>query len=169
MIGQQSVSISIYICGLLFIVFVITGPTQWIPRILLIVGVIFTLMSICWINYYVSKNNLKPLIDRINPETEEVWVRITKSKLLTFQVVKKGVYGQTKGMAQGKKSDVIDHGDFPIRLINGNSAILTYDEMGRNVNLDHAVAWKQLFKEQKVNTAEEAYNKAKKVVADATS
>lgn len=167
MIGQQTVSVSIYIFGLFFTVLVIVGPTQWIPRILLIVGVIFTLMSICWMNYFVSKNNLKPLIDRINPETEEVWVRITKSKLLTFQVVKKGVYGQTKGMAQGKKCDVIDHGDFPIRLINGNSAILTYDEMHRNINLDEAVASKQLFKQHKVNNIKEAYQKAKKVATSA--
>jgi len=127
----------------------------------------FTLMGICWINYYVSKNRLQPLINRINPETDEVWVRVTKNKLLTFQVVKKGVYGQTKGIMQGKKADVIDRGDYPIRLLNGNSAIFVSDIMSHNLNLDHAVAWKQLMKNNNVTTGKEAYEKAKKEIDNA--
>jgi len=75
--------------------------------------------------------------------------------------VKKGVYGQTKGVMHNKKADVVDKGDFPISLINGNRAEMVYDMMSHNVNLDHAVAWKQLFKKHNVGSGEEAYHKSK--------
>jgi len=88
-----------------------------------------------------------------------VWVRITKNKLLTFQLVKKGVYGQTKGIVHKHKSDVIDKGDFPISTINGNRALLVYDMSSQNINPEHVVAWKNIFKKYKVGNAKEAYFK----------
>jgi len=149
--------------GLFFLLVILVGPTDLIVKMFAIISIIFTLFAIIWINYLISYNHLQPLINRINRENQEVWVRITKNKLLTFQVVKRGVYGQTKGIVHRMKSDVIDRGDFPIQTINGNNAIIVYDKMSHNINLDHAVGWKQLFKTHKVGSAKEAYTKAEKV------
>lgn len=167
MIGHQTVSMSIYVVGMMFLIWVIMGPTEEIVKVLVFVGIVFTLMGIIWINYLVSANRLQPLINRIKPETHDVWVRFTKNNLLTFQVVKKGVYGQTKGIMQGKKADVVDRGDFPIRLINGNTGIIINDMMSHNVNLDHAVAWKKIYKNEKVSSSREAYEKAVEMVDNA--
>jgi len=167
MIGQQSVSVMLYIIGLVPLIIAISEPMHIIPIILIIVSIIFTLFALAWINYLVSYNRLGPLINRIKPESEVVWVRITKDKLLTFHIAKKGVYGQTKGMTFNKKADVIDKGDFPIRTLSGNNAILTWDKISHNVNAEHTVAWKQLFKKHKVSSGEEAYRKAKKVADNA--
>ena len=167
MIGQQSVSAMIYIVGLIPLVIAISGGMHIIPIFLIIISIVLTLFALVWILYLISYNRLGSLINRISPTNEVVWVRITKDKQLVFQVSKKGVYGQTKSVTYGKKSDVIDKGDFPIRLLNGNNAILTYDKLSHNVNADEAVAWKQLYKQHNVQSGEEAYTKAKKVADNA--
>ena len=161
--GHQSASVMIYLIGLFMFILVFAFPVDVLVYVLVIAGIIFTFMSIVYINYLVSYNRLTPLINRINRENEIIWVRVTKDKLLTFQVAKKGVHGQTKGIMHGKKADVVDKGDFPIQCLNGNNAIIVYDRMSRNVNLDQAVAWKQLFKKHKVSTGKDAYIKSKKV------
>jgi len=161
--GHQSASVMIYLIGLFMFILVFAFPVDVLVYVLVIAGIIFTFMSIVYINYLVSYNRLTPLINRINRENEIIWVRVTKDKLLTFQVAKKGVHGQTKGIMHGKKADVVDKGDFPIQCLNGNNAIIVYDRMSRNVNLDQAVAWKQLFKKHKVRTGKDAYIKSKKV------
>jgi len=169
MIGQQIVSIFLYIFGLFFflITFATGAPVPVIIKVFILVGIIFTLFGIIWINYLVSYNQLTPLINHIRADKELIWVHVTKDNLLTFKLAKTGVYGQTKGMMGSKKADVINKGDFPIRFINGNRGIITYEKMSHNINLDHAVAWKKLFEEQKISTGEEAYQKAKEVTDNA--
>ena len=98
------------------------------------------IMAFVWTNWLISYSGFQPGMNRINPEKEEIWADVSKDHLLTLQIVPKGVYGQTKGIMRGHKADVIDKGDFPIRLKNGNSAILVYDLMSHNINLNHAVA-----------------------------
>lgn len=163
MIGVQSISMMIYVFGLLPLMYVITGPIPDLPRVMIFVSIFMTMSSLIWINYLISYNRLQPLINRIRPENEIVWVRITKDKLLTFHVAKKGVYGQTKGVMHRKKADVIDKGDYPISLINGNRAIFVSDRSSHNINVDNAVAWKQLFKKYKVKSGRDAYLKSERV------
>jgi hypothetical protein len=164
MIGQQTVSVMLYIIGLFCLILVFLGRLEFMQMFLIIISIVFTMFGLLWINYLVSYNRLGPLINRISPTNEIVWIRITKDKQLVFQIAKKGVYGQTKGVNFGKKADVIDKGDFPIRCLNGNNAMLTWDKISHNVNPDEAVAWKQLFKQHKVSSGKEAYKKAKKVL-----
>lgn len=164
MIGNQSLCIGLYIISLMPLIIVLTMPFLDVFIMAMIIASIFiSFLSIVTINYIISYNRLGPLINKINRENQLVWIRITKDKLLTFQVVKKGVYGQTKGIIHGKKADVINKGDFPIQLLNGNNAILVYDKMSHNANPDHAIAWKNLFKKNKVTTGRDAYYKSKKV------
>jgi len=164
LIGHQSVSAFIYAVGIIPLMIIIAGPAHMVEKVLAIASIVMTLSAVCWILYLISYNRLSPLINRVRPETEEVWVRVTKSNMLSFQVVKKGVYGQTKGVMQGKKADVIDKGDFTVNLINGNKAILVHDMMSHNINLKHAIGWKRIFKKNKVSSGEDAYQKSKKVL-----
>ena len=138
-------------------------PVEPIVKVMIVASIMITLLSIGWILYLISYNGLKPLINKINRENEIIWVRVTKDKLLTFQVLPKGVYGQTKGVMHRKKADVINKGDFPIQCINGNNAILVYDKLSSNINLEHAIAWKEIFKKEKVETGRDAYKKSKKI------
>ena len=163
MIGHQSVSAFIYALGLIPLFIAMAGPTHIFVKIMIIASIIMTLMALAWILYLISYNRLSPLINRIRPEEEIVWVRVTKNNMLTFQVAKKGVYGQTKGIVHRKKADVIDKGDFTINLINGNKAIIVHDMMSHNVNLKNAIAWRKIFDKENVGSGEEAYRKAKKI------
>jgi hypothetical protein len=164
MIGQQSVTTSIYMIGVFFFVLSFIYPMPIIIQLFIIIGIFLTIFSLIWINYIISYNQLGPLINRIRPDKGIVWVHITKDKLLTFKVAKKGVYGQTQGIMGTKKADVINKGDFPISLICGTKAILTWEKMSHNINPAHAVAWKRLFKKYDVISGEDAYRKAKKVI-----
>lgn len=162
MIGQQEVSVSIMLMGIFcFILILMDRMASNITKILVVVGMMCCIFAISWICYLISYNKLQPLINRIRPEHDIVWVRITKGGMLTFQVAKKGVYGQTKGIVGKYNADVVDKGDFPIRCINGNSAILVYDMMSHNANPKNAVAWKQIFKKLNIEKGKDAYAKAK--------
>lgn len=167
MIGHQEVSMLIYVVGTIPFLIILGWGLPLTVNVLMIVGMLMLLFAAIWPNYLISYNKLQPLINRIRPEQDVIWVRITKSGMLSFQIAKKGAYGQTKGIMHGQKADVINKGDFPIRCINGNSGILVYDMMSHNVNPKHAVAWKELFKNNKVRTGRDAYYKAKKVTDDA--
>jgi len=161
MMGYQELSASVWIIGLLLFIFCLMIELPPIAILLIFAGIIFTFFSMMIPNYIISVNQLQPLINKIKPEDQVVWIRITKNKLLTFQVAKKGVYGQTKGIIHNHKADVIDKGDFPISTINGNRAILVYDMSSQNVNVEKTVAWKQLFKRYGTNSAKESYYKSK--------
>lgn len=162
MIGQQEVSVSIMLMGILcFVLILMDRLASDLTKILVIAGMMFCIFAIGWLCYLISYNKLQPLINRIRPETDIVWVRITKGGMLTFQVARKGVYGQTKGIVSKHHADVVDKGDFPIRTINGNSAILVYDMMSHNANPKNAVAWKQIFKRHKIERGKDAYGIAK--------
>lgn len=163
MIGQQSVTVMMYIISLIPLLYIFSGPVHWIVRAMIIVSIIFSIFAICWINYLVSYNRLGPLINKIKPESQIVWLRVTKDGLFVPQIAEKGPYGQTKSVCYGKKADVINKGDFPIRTLCGNNAIIVWDKISHNVNGEHAIAWKKIFKKYKVNDGKEAYAKAAKV------
>lgn len=160
MLGNQSVSIMVYMIGLSMFLLVFFISTSFFIQILMIFGIIFTLFALLWINYIISYNHLQVFINRIKPN-QQVWLRFTSDGMFIPQLVKKGPYGQTKGVMYKQKADVIDKGDFPIRLINGNSGLIVYDRISHNINLKHAASWKKLFKEYEVSSGIDAYKKAK--------
>jgi len=167
MLGQQSVATLIFCLGVFFIIILFAANLSLLIYIFLFIALLFMIMAFVWINWSISYSGFQAGINKINPEKEEIWADVSKDHLLTLQLVPKGVYGQTKGIMRGHKADVIDKGDFPIRLKNGNSAILVYDLLSHNLNLNHAVSWKQIFKKEKVRSGEEAYRKAMDVIKDA--
>jgi len=166
MFGAQELGAIMLVVGIFFLSLIFIMEMPFIVHLFLLLGLIFIILTFVWINYLISYSGFQPAINKINPEKYDIWANVSKDHLLTLQVVKKGVYGQTKGIMRGHKADVIDKGDFPIRLKNGNPAILTHDLMSHNMNLKHAIAWKQIFKKEKVRSGKEAYHKAMKKSID---
>lgn len=106
----------------------------------IIVGFIFLFIGSALPNYQISKWDLNPLIDKLEPGFE-VWLRFTKNRKFAPQIIKTGPLGQEKGLVSGHKADIINRGDFPITLRNGNHAVIKYDLMSHNINLNEAVGW----------------------------
>lgn len=139
-------------------------PLMELLLILFLTGmsIFFYFMSMVWTNYYVTKYKLNPLIDRMTNPNYEIWLRFTKDKTFAPQIVAKGAFGQNKGIAHGEKSDIINRGDFPINLLNGNRAIIMYDLLSHNINLDEVLGW-QLIKKKHGIIGYDAYGKAKEL------
>lgn len=126
---------------------------------LLIISLIFYFIAMAWTNYLITKYKLNPFIDRVTNPNYEIWLRFTKDRTFAPQIVMKGPLGQNKGLAHGEKADIINRGDFPITLLNGNRAVIKYDLLSHNVNLDHVVGW-QLIKKKHGMLGYDAYAKA---------
>lgn len=106
----------------------------------------FSFLAMAIPNYQISKNNLNILIDRITNPDYIGWIRFTRTKRLQFQLVKNGPLGQTKGMANGEKADVINDGSYTVITPCGNQAILVSDLLSHNINLERAVGWSLIHK-----------------------
>jgi hypothetical protein len=104
------------------------------------VGIFFTALAYTLPCYAISKWNLNVYIDKME-QGWTAWLRFTKSRIFAPQVVRTGPLGQQKGLVEGYKADIINRGDFPVTLQNGNHAVIKYDLMSHNVNLNEAVGW----------------------------
>lgn len=142
-ITTQEMSTVFFLMGFLMfaIVFLAFGLPMFI-LLLLFVALIFFFISMVTPNYAISKYNLNMFIDKITNPDFENWLRVTKNRTFAPQTVKKGVLGQSKGLVHGAKADIINRGDFTITLQNGNHALITYDSLSHNINLNHALGWK---------------------------
>lgn len=105
------------------------------------VGVFFTFIGTVLPCYQISKYNLNMFIDRME-DGFDTWLRFTKGRKFAPQIVRTGPLGQQKGLVSGNKADIINRGDFPVTLLNGNHAVIKYDLMSHNVSLDEAMGWK---------------------------
>lgn len=105
----------------------------------------FFFMALGWIFpcYQISKWDCNVFMDKLE-QGWTTWLRTTKSRRFAPQPVKTGPLGQEKGLVSGHKADIINRGDFPITLRNGNQAVHKYDLMSHNLNLNEAVGWKLL-------------------------
>jgi len=134
----------------LFVIFSMVKPVLNNPGVygtfmlistMVVMSLIFGFSSMALPNYMISKHNLNLFIDRISNPDYIGWIRFTRNKKVSFQIVKTGPLGQTKGMASGLKADVINNGDYTITTTNGNQAILVSDLLSTNINLDNALGW----------------------------
>jgi len=159
--GNSETSIMIWLISMFCSMSILFMNPPAIIIILVLVGILFGLLAICWMPYMVSKNQLRPAIDRCKPD-ETTWCRVTKDHIIVPQFVNKGPYGQTKGLTYKEKADVIDDGSFPVRWLNGNPCIIMYDLMNTNVDLNKSVARKKMKIKFGIRNGVEAYNRAKK-------
>lgn len=126
---------------------------------LIVMSLLFGFGSMALPNYLISKHNLNLFIDRISNPDYIGWIRFTRNKKVSFQIVKTGPLGQTKGMAAGNKADVINTGEYTITTTNGNQAILVSDLLSTNINLTNAMGW-NLIKKHFGLVGYRAYEKA---------
>lgn len=170
--GHSEYSILTWIVSIfpLFLVLFITPPFVGYPamesymfflRALLILSVVIGIFAICWMPHLVAKYELRPQIDKCK-RNETVWNRVTKDRIILTQFVDKGPYGQNKGVTYREKADIIDDGNFACRLLNGNPAVIMYDLMNTNVDLNKSVARKKMKEEYKVDSGIDAYKKARR-------
>jgi len=113
--------------------------------VLLCVALFFSFISMALPNYLISKYNLNIFVDKITNPDFIGWLRITRNKGFRSYTVPRGALGQTKGMANGHKADVIDDGQYTVTLPNGNQAIIVCDFLSNNINLENVRGW-QLIK-----------------------
>jgi len=114
--------------------------------LMVFMGIIFSFAAMGLPNYLISKYNLNILIDRIRNPDFLGWIRFTRNKRLCFQTVKSGPLGQTKGMANDEKADVINDGNYTVITPCGNQAILKSDLLSHNIDLERAVGWQLIDK-----------------------
>jgi len=104
------------------------------------IGLMFTFIGYAFPCYQISKWDCNIYMDKLEVGWEG-WLRFTKSRKFAPQCVRTGPLGQEKGLVSGHKADIINRGDFPITLRNGNHAVIKYDLMSHNINLIEALGW----------------------------
>lgn len=114
--------------------------------VLVLIFLFFTFISMALPNYLISKHNLNLLIDKITNPDYIGWIRFTRNKRLCFQTVKCGPLGQTKGLANDLKADIINDGTYTVTTPSGNQAILKSDLLSTNINLENAIGWNLIHK-----------------------
>ena len=124
-----------------------------------IISMFIGLFAIGWLPYFVSRYHLRPQLDKCR-ENETTWCRVTKDRIIAAQFVDKGPYGQTKGIANKEKADIVDDGAFPCKWLNGNPAIIMYDMMNTNIDLNKSVAREKMKLKFGVRSGVEGYKKA---------
>ena len=113
-----------------------------------------------WLPFQIRKNRLTPLLDEAYPD-ETVWLRFTKDKIFIPQFVRKSTFGVTKGLIYGEKADVLDDGDFPIKTLNGNPAVLQYDLINTTIDLKKSLARRFMKKRYNIENGVDGYNIAR--------
>ena len=122
--GHCEKGFTLWIISVFPLIFMIYMGMPFWYILLLWISVFISFFSILWPVFQIRKNRLTPLLDEAMPD-ETVWLRFTKDKIFIPQFVKKGTFGTTKGLIYGEKADVLDDGDFPVKTLNGNPAVIT--------------------------------------------
>jgi len=137
----QEMAITLWCISLIFALVMIDqthmGGT-WIFFMFMIL--LFSFLPVAWLCYLFSKYTLNVFTDRIHHDYE-TWVRIDKGGMITLQIVRKGPLGLSKGVAHGVKAAIINRGDTNYSFPNGNRALLKYDALSHNINLNEAIGW----------------------------
>jgi hypothetical protein len=107
----------------------------------LLIGLFFMFLGFAFPCYQISKWNCNPYMDKLE-QGWDIWLRTSKSRKYSAQCVQTGPLGQMKGLVSGHKADIINRGDFPVTLQNGNHAVIKYDLMSHNVNFNEAIGWR---------------------------
>jgi len=160
-VGHPEISIVIWIVSVTPLAIILFMEPPLMVTILIFLSIFIGVFAITWLPYYVSKFHLRPAIDKCKSD-ETTWLRITKDRIILPQFVDKGPYGQTKGVTNGEKADVIDDGSFPCNWQNGSRVKIMYDLMNTNADLNKSVARNIMKKKFKVRSGVEAYKLAKK-------
>jgi len=158
-LGHSEYSIITWIISIIPLIFIIMMNPPFLVIVMVFASVFIGMCAIAWLPMLISKYKLRPALDKCG-ENETTWCRVTKDRIIIPQFVSKGPYGQTKGVVNREKADVVDDGSFPCKWLNGNPAILMYDMMNTNIDLRKSVARKKIKFRWHVRNGVEAYQKA---------
>jgi len=157
--GNCEYAIITWVISIIPLLFIIMMNAPLIVIVLVFASVFIGMAAIAWLPMLIGKYRLRPAIDKCG-ENETTWCRVTKDRIIIPQFVSKGPYGQTKGVVNREKADVVDDGSFPCKWLNGNSAIMMYYMMNTNIDLRKSVARKKIKFRWKVRNGVDAYKKA---------
>ena len=151
--GQCEKSIFIFIIGLfIFALLVVINSVvrfqqgEGIPfwySLLIIMGCFIQFMSMLWLIFKVRGSRVLPQIDETLPE-EAANFRVTSDGIIFSDFVNKGIYGKAETVNYGKNADYMDDGLFPMRTLNGNPAMITYDLVNTSLDLRRSIARKYM-------------------------
>ena len=111
--------------------------------IIIMMGCFIQFMGIIWIVAKARGSRSYVFMDDANPE-EVVVLRVTKDGIILPLFAPKGTYGKAETSCYGENADFMDDGEFPLRTINGNPAIITYDLLNTALDFKRSIARKQM-------------------------
>jgi hypothetical protein len=165
--GNREKAVFIFVIGMVPILIIViinnlvTVGGEQIPfwyNALLIMGTLIEFMGLIWIISKVSSSRTVPLIDDTEPN-ESVVIRVTKDGIIIPLICPKGTYGTAQTLCYGNDADFIDTGDFPLRTVNGNPAMIVFDMLNTSQDLRRSVA--RSFMKRHVESGRDGYKTAK--------
>jgi len=162
--GNLEKGLFIYIVGMMpFVILIYINKIAYFKEgeqipfwysIMMIMSVFIQFMGVVWIVAKVRGNRAHIFMDDTAPE-EIVILRVTKDGIFVPTVAPKGTYGKAETLCYGDDADFMDDGEFRLRLINGNPAIISYDLLNTSIDLRRSLARKYMKKH--VENGPEAY------------
>ena len=127
--------------------------------IMMIMGVFISFMGVVWIVLKVRGNRAYIFTDETGP-AEITVIRVTNDGVIVPTVAPKGTFGKAETVCYGDDADFMDDGAFRLRLINGNPAIIVFDNLNMAIDLRRSMARKIM--KRHVNNGHDAYKIWKK-------
>ena len=168
--GNLEKGVFIYISGMMpFIILIYINKIavfkagEQIPfwySIMIVMGCFIQFMGIIWIVSKFRGSRAYVLADDAAPE-EVVVIRVTKDGIILPLFAPKGTYGKAETLCYGENADFMDDGEFPLRTINGNPAIITYDLLNTAMDFKRSIARKYMRKH--VENGPDGYKHFKKL------
>lgn len=153
--GNLEKGVFIYVSGMMpFIILIYINKIavfkagEQIPfwySIMIIMGCFIQFMGIVWIVAKARGSRSYVMMDETAPE-EITDVRVTKDGIIIPLFAPKGTYGKAETLCYGENADFMDDGEFPLRTINGNPAMITYDLSNTALDLRRSIARKYMRK-----------------------
>lgn len=112
-----------------------------LQMVILFIMLFFFLIAVAFPTYQIIKNNLFIFMDRITNPDYMGWLGFNRNKRFFPQIVRIGSFGQTKGIMNEQKADIINDGNCTVILPNGNQALIVSDLLSSNIDIKNAVGW----------------------------
>jgi hypothetical protein len=159
--GNCEKGLTLWIIGVVPLLMICMFGMPFMYKLCVGISVFITFFAQLWPISKILQYRLSPLLDEAKPH-ETVWLRFTKDHIFVPQFVPKGTLGNTKGLIYGEKADVLDDGDFPVKTLNGNSAIIQYDMINTAIDLRKSVGRRIMKKRFKIASGINGYNVAQR-------
>jgi len=128
--------------------------------LMMVIGVFMMFMGVVWIVSKVRGTRAYIMMDEIAPD-EIVIIRVTQDGVIVPTVAPKGMFGKAETTYYGNDADIMDDGEFRLRLINGCPVIIAYDLLNMALDLRRSLARKNMMKH--VENGPDAYKHWKRL------